>query len=109
MKRFLTGDFEDLQPTIGVEFTNKVVSLLDGTRVNMQLWDTAGSEKFRSITKHYYRGALGVVLVYDITNLKSFANLRFWLSEIRQLVDDECVIALMANKVDIMFNAAEQR
>lgn len=62
-----------------MEFASKLVTLKDGRLINLQLWDTAGSEKFRSITKHYYRGALGVVLVYDITNLKSFVNLNYWL------------------------------
>jgi small GTP-binding protein len=109
MHYFLTGEFKEVPPTIGVEFTNKIIEMTDGKRVNMQLWDTAGSEKFRSITKHYYRGALGVILVYDITNLKSFLNLKYWLQQVRAIVDEECIIALMANKLDIMFTAAEQR
>lgn len=109
MHWFLSGDFIERPPTIGVEFVCKVVSLEDGLRANLQLWDTAGSERYRSITKHYYRGALGVILVYDITNLRSFANLKFWLEQVRQVIDNECIVALMANKLDIMFTAPEQR
>ena len=73
------------------------------------MWDTAGSEFYRSITKAYFRGALGVVLVYDITQMASFANLPYWLDQIRSLVEENCVIALMANKADIMFDCPEQR
>ncbi len=51
----------------------------DGSLVNLQMWDTAGSECYRSVTKHYYRGAQGVILVYDITSLDSFQNIEYWL------------------------------
>ena len=77
--------------------------------VKLQIWDTAGSEQYRAITTGYYRGALGVILVFDITNLTSFLNLQYWLEEVRQVCDDDCLIALMANKVDIMFKEPEQR
>ena len=55
------------------------MQLEDGTTVNLQVWDTAGSETFKSVTSHYYRGALGVILVFDITCLDSFCNLEYWL------------------------------
>jgi len=64
---------------VGVEFTSKLVELEDGTSVNLQVWDTAGAETFQSVTSHYYRGALGVILVFDITSLESFCNLEHWL------------------------------
>ena len=62
-----------------MEFTSKIVELEDETKVNIQIWDTAGCETFKSVTSHYYRGALGVILVYDITKLDSFFNLEYWL------------------------------
>ena len=61
------------------------------------------------MTSHYYRGALGVILVFDITNLDSFCNLNYWLDQIRAVTPETCTIALMANKVDIMFGEPEKR
>ena len=72
LQRFVRGETTEQQPTVGVEFTSKLVQLKDDSIVNLQIWDTAGSERFNSVTKHYYRGALGVILVFDITNLDSF-------------------------------------
>ena len=78
LERFITKSFEqESQPTIGVEFIPKNIQLNDGTTVRLQIWDTgrffkiihaAGSEKYRSITTGHYRGAVGAVLVYDISN-----------------------------------------
>ena len=61
------------------------------------------------MTSHYYRGALGVILVCDITNLDSFMNLNYWLDQVREVTPQTCTIALMANKVDIMFEEPEKR
>ena len=85
------------------------MQLEDGTTVNLQVWDTAGSETFKSVTSHYYRGALGVILVFDITCLDSFCNLEYWLKQVRDVCPADCRIALMANKVDIMFGEPEKR
>lgn len=61
------------------------------------------------MTKHYYRGAHGVILVFDITSLDSFNNLGYWLTQVRNCTPEGCVIGLMANKVDIMFGEPEKR
>ena len=66
---FIHGEAGEMKPTVGVEFTSKLIQLDDGMTINLQLWDTAGSERYRSVTKHYYRGAHGVILVCDITCL----------------------------------------
>ena len=109
LQRFIYGESSDQQPTVGVEFTSKVVQLSDNSVVNLQIWDTAGSERFRSVTSHYYRGAHGVIIVFDITNLDSFCNLPSWLEEVRAVTPAWCTIALMANKVDIMFEEPAKR
>ena len=75
----------------------------------MQIWDTAGSEIYKSVTSHYYRGAHGVVLVCDITCLDSFVNLNYWLEKVKAVTPAHCTIALMANKVDIMFSEPWRR
>ncbi|BFG02661.1 ras-related protein Rab-35 [Drosophila madeirensis] len=72
--------------TIGVDFKIRTVDI-DGLRVKLQIWDTAGQERFRTITSTYYRGTHGVIIVYDVTNGDSFANVRRWLEEIQNNCD----------------------
>lgn len=72
--------------TIGVDFKIRTV-VLNGHRVKLQIWDTAGQERFRTITSTYYRGTHGVIIVYDVTNGESFANVKRWLSEIEHNCD----------------------
>lgn len=72
--------------TIGVDFKIRTIEV-DGERVKLQIWDTAGQERFRTITSTYYRGTHGVIVVYDVTNGDSFANVKRWLHEIDQNCD----------------------
>jgi len=72
--------------TIGVDFKIRTVDI-EGMRVKLQIWDTAGQERFRTITSTYYRGTHGVIVVYDVTNGESFANVRRWLEEIQNNCD----------------------
>ncbi|CAG5928388.1 unnamed protein product [Menidia menidia] len=67
--------------TIGIDFKIKTVEL-QGKKIKLQIWDTAGQERFHTITTSYYRGAMGIMLVYDITNAKSFENISKWLRNI---------------------------
>uniref|UniRef100_A0A7N9DFX5 small monomeric GTPase n=1 Tax=Macaca fascicularis TaxID=9541 RepID=A0A7N9DFX5_MACFA len=69
--------------TIGIDFKIRTIEL-DGKRIKLQIWDTAGQERFRTITTAYYRGAMGIMLVYDITNEKSFDNIRNWIRNIEE-------------------------
>ncbi|XP_012924153.1 ras-related protein Rab-8A isoform X2 [Heterocephalus glaber] len=73
--------------TIGIDFKIRTIEL-DGKRIKLQIWDTAGQERFRTITTAYYRGAMGIMLVYDITNEKSFDNIRNWIRNIEELALD---------------------
>ena len=61
----------------GIDFKIRTIEL-DGKKIKLQIWDTAGQERFRTITTAYYRGAMGILLVYDITNDKSFDNIKNW-------------------------------
>ena len=72
-----------------------------GTQVKLQIWDTAGQESFRSITRSYYRGAAGALLVYDITRRDTFAHLGQWLDEAKQHAQPNMVILLIGNKNDL--------
>lgn len=72
--------------TIGVDFKIRTLEV-NGEKVKLQIWDTAGQERFRTITSTYYRGTHGVIVVYDVTNGESFANVKRWLHEIEQNCD----------------------
>jgi small GTP-binding protein len=75
---------ESHMPTIGIDFKIKRV-VLDGNKVKLQIWDTAGQERFRTMTTSYYRGSQGILLVYDITDKKSFTAIRSWIAQIKQV------------------------
>jgi len=86
--------------TIGVEFGARMITI-DNRQVKLQIWDTAGQESFRSITRSYYRGAAGALLVYDITRRETFNHLTRWLEEARQNANQSMVIMLIGNKSDL--------
>ncbi|KAG6819681.1 hypothetical protein H0H93_009637 [Arthromyces matolae] len=97
-QRFLANP----DPTLGVEFGSKLITIPDENKiVKLQCWDTAGTESFRSITRSYYRGAAGCLLVYDVTSRKSFTNARSWLADVRQHADPNLTCILVGNKVDL--------
>ncbi|EGG05006.1 uncharacterized protein MELLADRAFT_37102 [Melampsora larici-populina 98AG31] len=85
--------------TIGIDFKIRTIEL-DGKRIKLQIWDTAGQERFRTITTAYYRGAMGILLVYDVTDDKSFTNIRTWHSNIDQHASEGVNKILLGNKCD---------
>ena len=99
--QFLENKFKfDHDTTIGVEFGSKVVSV-KGILLKLQVWDTAGQETFKSITRSYYRGSIGVILVYDITSRESFEDISKWLEETKNFANDKVSIILVGNKTDL--------
>ncbi|KAG6371915.1 P-loop containing nucleoside triphosphate hydrolase protein [Boletus reticuloceps] len=97
-QRFMTNP----DPTLGVEFGSKLIEIPEqGKIVKLQCWDTAGTESFRSITRSYYRGAAGCLLVYDVTSRMSFMNARTWLEDVREHADPHLTCILVGNKVDL--------
>ncbi|XP_073291428.1 ras-related protein RABA6a-like [Primulina huaijiensis] len=100
--RFAKDEFYlDSKPTIGVEFAYRSIKVGDKI-VKAQIWDTAGQERFRAITSSYYRGALGALLVYDITRKSTFESLKKWLKELREFGGPEMVVVLVGNKSDLL-------
>ena len=95
-KRFMP----DHELTIGVEFGTRMIEV-DGKKIKLQLWDTAGQESFRSITRSYYRGAQGALLVFDITKRQSFQHLQSWLEEVRRQGTDNMSVLVVGNKTDL--------
>ena len=90
--------------TIGVEFSSKVIKVGTGARrkrIKLQLWDTAGTERFRSVSRSYYRGAAGVVLVYDLSSTASFNALPTFLNDARALASPNLTLLLAGNKLDL--------
>ncbi|KAH7676822.1 Small monomeric GTPase protein [Dioscorea alata] len=94
--------------TIGVEFGARMVNI-DGRPIKLQIWDTAGQESFRSITRSYYRGAAGALLVYDITRRETFNHLANWLEDARQHANPNMTIMLIGNKCDLAHRRAVSR
>lgn len=86
--------------TIGVEFGARMINI-ENKQIKLQIWDTAGQESFRSITRSYYRGAAGALLVYDITRRDTFNHLTRWLEEARQNSNSNMAIMLIGNKSDL--------
>jgi len=87
--------------TIGIDFKIKTIEL-DGKRIKLQIWDTAGQERFRTITTAYYRGAMGILLVYDVTDEQSFQNIRNWIRNIDQHAAENVDKILVGNKCDMV-------
>jgi len=101
VSRFTRNEFENRsRQTIGVEFATKTI-IVNNKHICTQIWDTAGEERYRALASAYYRGAIGVLLVYDVTNPKSFQNIAHWLSEVRAFTPEDCQIILVGNKIDL--------
>lgn len=91
-----------------IDFKVKKVNI-DGKTIKLQIWDTAGQERFRTITSAYYRGAMGILLVYDITDTASFNNVRNWVRNIEQHAGDNVNKVLVGNKLDLEAKRAVSR
>ncbi|KAK8916843.1 Ras-related protein RABA1f [Platanthera zijinensis] len=101
LSRFTKNEFSlESKSTIGVEFATRSISVSEKI-VKAQIWDTAGQERYRAITSAYYRGAVGALLVYDITRNATFENMQRWLKELRDHTDSSTVIMLVGNKADL--------
>lgn len=98
---FTSNTFDDLSPTIGVDFKLKMVTV-GGKKLKLALWDTAGQERFRTLTSSYYRGAHGIIMVYDVTRRDTFTNLSdIWTKEIELYsTNQDCIKMLVGNKID---------
>ena len=87
--------------TIGLDYRLKTMTLKNGKTVKIQIWDTAGQDRFRAITKNYYKSAHGVILIYDITSIQTFENVKGWITQIREEAPPNIVIYIVGNKIDI--------
>lgn len=101
LSRFTKNEFNhDSRTTIGVEFSTRTVEL-NGFIIKAQIWDTAGLERYRAITSAYYRGAVGALLVYDITKHLTYESVERWLKELYEHAEKNIVVMLVGNKTDL--------
>lgn len=101
LMRFTRNEVDlNSKTTIGVEFATRSLQISDKI-IKAQIWDTAGQERYRAITSAYYRGAVGALLVYDITKRNTFASVPRWLAELKEHADEKIVVMLVGNKADL--------
>ena len=99
---FFDKTFQDIHmATIGLDYRLKSMKLKSGKNIKLQIWDTAGQDRFRAITKNYYKGSHGIILIYDVTNVQTFENVKQWVSQIREEAAQNVIIYLVANKIDM--------
>uniref|UniRef100_A0A7S3YEM0 Ras-related protein Rab-11A n=2 Tax=Lotharella globosa TaxID=91324 RepID=A0A7S3YEM0_9EUKA len=110
LSRFTRNVFcTDEKSTIGVEFATRIVKMDDGKLVKAQIWDTAGQERYRAITNAYYRGAMGAMMIYDVTKSVTFQNVVRWLRELRDHANGDIVLHLIGNKIDLCEETSSAR
>jgi len=89
-----------MAPTIGTDYKTKKIQVEDKT-IKLEIWDTAGQERFRCITQSFYRGCMGIMIVFDFTKIESFHNVETWLANLKQQASDNVVKVLVGNKLDL--------
>ena len=100
--RYCDKSFQDAHlSTIGLDYRLKTLTLKNKKSIKLQIWDTAGEDRFRAITKNYYKGANGIILIYDVTNLQTYENVKNWITQIREEANPNVIIYLAGNKIDI--------
>ena len=102
IRRLIYNEFKsDYKCNIGVELEVKSMVIDEKTVAGLRIWDTAGDEKYRAVTKSYYHDADGIILVFDLTQPSSFDSLQNWLKSIEEIAPKDAIIFLVANKCDL--------
>jgi Ras-related protein Rab-1A len=101
LNKYCKNEFnEKYKATIGVDFQIKILNI-DNKKIKLEIWDTAGMERYRILTKNYFNGSDGFIILYDITNRESFNNINNWIQQIKDLVGDNLKCILFGNKSDL--------
>ena len=103
MSTYSEGEFpQNMVGTAGIDHKQKNIKH-QGKLLKIQIWDTAGQEKYRSLTRKYYEGCSGIILVFDVTDKSSFEGIQeYWLQKIIENSDTNCELALVGNKTDLI-------
>ena len=100
--RFIENRFDpNHEFTVGVEFAAKTV-LLNGKPIKLQIWDTAGQEEFRAITRSYYRSSAAALVVFDVARRETFRNASRWVEDVRSNSNRDVILVLVGNKCDLV-------
>ena len=103
LSKYLKGVFpKSPLSTIATEFATKIIQIKEGGYIKAQIWDTAGEEKYKSITYHHYKKSVGGLIVYDITKKLTFENVKNWYNDLITKAEKGCIIALVGNKLDLV-------
>jgi small GTP-binding protein len=103
INRVVKGVFDPQTPSsVGGAYFEKTYHEATGKEMKMQIWDTAGQEKFRAIAKLYYKNAKAIILVYDISEKETFVGLKEWLNDVEREAPESALLAIVANKIDLM-------
>ena len=103
LSKYLKGVFPTSPlSTVATEFATKIIQIKEGGYIKAQIWDTAGEEKYKSITYHHYKKSVGGLIVYDITKKSSFENVKNWYNDLITKAEKGCIIALIGNKLDLV-------
>ena len=94
--------------TVGAMFVNKELAL-DGQKYEIQIWDTAGQERYRTVAPIYFRDAHGILLVYDVTNRKSFEDMNYWFNEVVTKGEKNAAVVIVGNKCDLPESTVEMK
>jgi Ras-related protein Rab-5C len=98
--QFIDGKFGETKPSIGALHKLKTINLSSGEEVQLDIWDTAGQEKFKSIVPMYYKGSKGIMIIFDVTCLESFEGAKKWIGDIESSYNS-AILFLVGNKIDI--------
>jgi len=102
IRKFSENNFTpEFVSTMGIDFRTRDIDV-NGKKVRFQIWDTAGQERFRTITASYYRGAKGILMLYDISNARSFDNIRSWIREAESRAEDSAEKMIVGSKCDLI-------
>ena len=103
LSKYLKGVFPTSPlATVATEFATKIIQIKEGGYIKAQIWDTAGQEKYKSITLHHYKKSVGGLIVYDITKKESFQHVKTWYDDLISKAEKGCIIALIGNKLDLV-------
>ena len=96
-------------PTVGIEYVNKVFEMKNGGKLMVQIWDTAGQEKYKAICSHHYKDAIGAIIVFDLTRYKTWENCKAWLQEFKDQAPEGAKTVMIGNKYDIIEKEGETK
>ena len=104
LTRYTTREFnQNYLATVGLDFFKKD-EIFDGKTIRIKIWDTAGQERYKALTQGYFRNAEGIMIVYDVSNLDTFENLKYWIKSIKTHINiekDHIPTIIIGNKIDI--------